>query len=172
MSMSIAPAHDVSLEGKYANVASRAAAFGIDIAVIAVTFAVASAVVEKVLGVFLAREVSVSDSRDLSTVVMVVWAFVYFAYPLATAGRTLGMGILGLQAVEADGTDLTSRGAVVRTLALPLSFLFLGLGFAFIVVRRDHRALHDLISGAAVVYSWNARAAHLAFLRRDRPAAL
>ena len=44
------------------------------------------------------------------------------------------------------------------------------IGAGSIVLRRDHRSIHDLLSGSAVVYSWHARAAHLRFL--ERPAAL
>jgi uncharacterized RDD family membrane protein YckC len=55
---------------------------------------------------------------------------------------------------------------VVRTLALPLSFPFLGLGFAGILQGDRRRALHDAIAGTAVIYSWDARAARLRFLSR------
>jgi hypothetical protein len=34
-------------------------------------------------------------------------------------------------------------------------------------VQREHRALHDLIAGTAVIYSWDARAARLRFLARE-----
>jgi uncharacterized RDD family membrane protein YckC len=127
-------------------------------------------VVERLVALFLARTVRMSDSQLASTIVLVLWAFVYLAYPLAVAGRTLGMAILGLRAVDASGRDLSGGRAVVRVLVLPLSFLLFGLGFALIVLRRDHRALHDLIAGSAVVYAWRARAAHLRFLTRDPPA--
>ena len=93
-----------------------------------------------------------------------MWAFVYFAYPLAASGRTLGMAIVGVRAVRADGSDINGTHAVVRVLALPLSFLLFGLGFLLIVLRRDRRALHDLIASTAVVYAWDARAARLRFL--------
>jgi uncharacterized RDD family membrane protein YckC len=55
---------------------------------------------------------------------------------------------------------------VLRVVTFPLSFLVLGLGFVLIVLRRDHRALHDLVAGTTVVYSWEARASQLAFLTR------
>jgi uncharacterized RDD family membrane protein YckC len=60
------------------------------------------------------------------------------------------------------------RNAVLRTLALPLSFLTLGIGFIPIITGRHRRALHDRIAGTAVVYSWDARAARLRFLARQR----
>jgi uncharacterized RDD family membrane protein YckC len=52
---------------------------------------------------------------------------------------------------------------------LPLTFLTLGIGFLPIVLGRHRRALHDLLAGTAVVYSWDARAARLRFLARRRP---
>ena len=54
-----------------------------------------------------------------------------------------------------------------RALVFPLSFLLVGLGFLGILVQRERRALHDLIAGTAVVYSWDARAARLRFLARE-----
>ena len=75
-----------------------------------------------------------------------LWAFVYCAYPLSASGRTFGMAALGVRAVRADGRDLNTRQAIVRVLAFPLSFLLFGLGFILILLRRDRRALHDLIA--------------------------
>jgi uncharacterized RDD family membrane protein YckC len=157
----------VTLQGRYAGVATRAGAFGIDIVTIAVLFALGGLVIERMLALFLGTEVSLSDSQVFSTVALGLWILLYLAYPLAVSGRTFGMSVLGLRAVRSDGSDLSARRAVVRVLALPLSFVLFGLGFLLIVLRRDHRALHDLIAGSAVVYAWRARAAHLRFLVRD-----
>ena len=55
----------------------------------------------------------------------------------------------------------------MRSLAFPLSILLFGLGFLGILIGRQHRALHDVIAGTAVVYSWDARAARLRFLARE-----
>ena len=76
------------------------------------------------------------------------------------------MALFGVRVVRDDGTDASGCRAVVRTLAFPLSFLFLGLGFAGILVGGRRRALHDVIAGTAVIYSWDARAARLRFLSR------
>ena len=77
------------------------------------------------------------------------------------------MAVLGIRVVKADGTTLPPSRAVVRTLAFPLSFLLCGLGFLGILVGREHRALHDVIAGSAVIYAWDARAARLRFLARQ-----
>jgi uncharacterized RDD family membrane protein YckC len=79
------------------------------------------------------------------------------------------MAMLGIQVVKADGTSLTPREATLRTLALPLSIVVFGLGFIGILVQRERRALHDLLAGTAVIYSWDARAARLRWLARQGP---
>ena len=81
------------------------------------------------------------------------------------------MALFGVRVVRDDGADASGRRAVVRTLALPLSFLLLGLGFAGILLGERRRALHDVIAGTAVIYSWDARAARLRYLSRADPAA-
>ena len=94
------------------------------------------------------------------------WGFAYFAYCWAASGRTAGMALFGVRVATDDSTDANGYRAVVRTLVLPLSFLFLGLGFARILRGYRRRALHDVIAGTAVIYSWDARAARLRFLSR------
>ena len=100
---------------------------------------------------------------------LVVWAVVYCSYPVAAGGRTLGMAIVGLRVVRSGGGRARGWQAVVRVLALPLCFLTLGVGFLLIVLRRDRRALNDLVAGTAVVYGWDAHAARLRFLARHEP---
>ena len=95
------------------------------------------------------------------------WEFFYYAYFWTASGKTPGMTLLGVQVVGQDGSHVGTRRGLVRTLAFPLSFLLLGLGFVGILLGRDRRALHDSIAGTAVVYAWDARAARLRFLARE-----
>jgi len=90
----------------------------------------------------------------------------YFAYPIAVGGRTLGMSFVGLEVVTKTGGDVDMRHAVIRTIFLPISLVVAGIGILIILVNRDRRALHDLMAGTAVVYSWNARAARLRLLAK------
>jgi uncharacterized RDD family membrane protein YckC len=99
-------------------------------------------------------------------VLLVGWIACYFGYCWAASGQTPGMTVFGLRVVGGDGDRLAPRGAVVRLLVYPVSFLFFGLGLAGIIVGRRHRALHDVAADSAVVYDWDARAAHLRFLAR------
>jgi len=160
------------LEGHYAGFVTRFGAFLVDIIVIAIVFAIGGRVVEFVLGILTRHRFELSAAGPPSWIALGLWAFVYFAYPLAVAGRTFGMAVAGVRVVRVDGSELSSRRAIVRVLALPLSFLFLGLGLLLIVLRADRRALHDLIAGSAVVYSWDAKAARVRFLTRVRESAI
>ena len=149
----------------------RFGGFLIDIVTIAVLFALAGHVVDYLVSAL--RGPSFSFTTDTPTarraLVLIIWAFVYCAYPLAVSGRTFGMAVVGLRAVRRDGTELGGWHAVVRVIAFPLSFVLFGFGFLLILLKRDRRALHDLIAGSAVVYSWNARAARLRFLGKWTP---
>ena len=75
--------------------------------------------------------------------------------------------LFGVQVLTDEGGDVSLRRAALRTLAFPLSFVILGLGFLGILLGEQRRALHDVIAGTVVVYSWDARAARLRFLSRE-----
>src|SRR5262249_25774563 len=96
------------------------------------------------------------------------WAFIYFAHFWGLNGKTPGGALFGLQVLTNDGGDVSGRRAIGATLALPLSFLALCLGFLGILLSDQRRALHDAIAGTVVIYCWDARAARLRFLSRPR----
>jgi uncharacterized RDD family membrane protein YckC len=160
----LASAHTPELQGKYAGIVSRAAAFVVDAIAIAAIFAIAGRIFEYVASIFLHDRVSLPEAGLGSRIALGVWAFIYLAEPLAMSGRTFGMAVFGLRAVRPDGRDVNGWHAVLRVLSFPLSFALAGLGFVLILVRRDRRALHDLIGSTVVVYAWDARAARLRFL--------
>jgi uncharacterized RDD family membrane protein YckC len=157
----------VSYQGHYAGSVSRFTAFAIDLTVSSAVFALALAAISYGVHVVTGNNVNWNRSNIVVAVIFVLWEFVYFGYSWAVSGRTFGMAALGIRVVAADGSVLEPRRGVVRALVFPLSFLFFGLGFLGILVQREHRALHDLIAGSAVIYSWDARAARLRFLARQ-----
>ncbi len=157
---------DLGLQGHYAGIATRLAAFGIDVLVASTLFTIGGHVIEYVWSSLLGGPKLLSDAPVVSAVILAIWLLVYFAYPLAIGGRTLGMAVVGLQVVTKDGGDIGGKHAVIRTLVLPFSVAFVGIGVLIMLINRDRRALHDLIAGTAVVYSWNARAARLRFLAK------
>ncbi len=164
-------AQTVTAQGHYAGSVSRFVAYVIDLAVSSGLFALALAAISYVAKIVSGHQISWSREKIVVAVVFVLWQFFYFGYSWAIDGRTFGMAVLGIKVVQADGELIRARQGFVRSLVFPLSFLLFGLGFLGILVQREHGALHDLIAGTAVVYSWDARAARLRFLAREAEAA-
>jgi uncharacterized RDD family membrane protein YckC len=167
MSTRAAPADLVSYQGHYAGSVSRFAAYAIDLAVSSAVFALGLGAVSYGLQLVTGHSVHWNKSNIVVAILFAVWEFVYFGYSWAVSGRTFGMAVLGICVVRDDGTTLGPKRGVLRALVFPLSFLLFGLGFLGILVQREHRALHDLIAGSAVIYAWDARAARLRFLARQ-----
>lgn len=157
----------VSSQGHYAGSASRFLAYLIDVVVSSGLFALGLAATSLVAQVVTGHSVSWSRTNIVVAIIFAAWEFFYFGYSWAVSGRTFGMAVLGVRVVRADGEVLDPWRGVVRALVFPLSFLLFGLGFLGILVQREHRALHDLIAGTAVIYAWDARAARLRFLARE-----
>jgi uncharacterized RDD family membrane protein YckC len=157
----------VSAQGNYAGSVSRLLAFIIDLVVSAGLFAFGLAVTSLAVQVVTGHTVSWNRTNIVVAIILGAWEFFYFGYSWAVSGRTFGMAVLGVRVVRADGNRLDPWRGAVRALVFPLSFLFFGLGFLGILVQREHRALHDLIAGTAVIYAWDARAARIRFLARE-----
>ncbi|MGH7313644.1 MAG: RDD family protein [Candidatus Rokuibacteriota bacterium] len=65
-------------------------------------------------------------------------------------GQTLGKLAVGVRVVSVDGERLPLGAALLRWFALFVSFAPLGFGFVMAGLRRDKRALHDLLAGSRV----------------------
>ena len=155
------------LRGHYAGSVSRFLAYAIDLGVISGLFGLALAAVSFAAGLITGHTFSWDRSGLAVAIAYGCWWFVYFAYSWAASGKTFGMAVLGVQVVSREGGMAGPRRAIVRTLVFPLSFLLLGLGFVGILIDSERRALHDIVAGTAVVYTWDARAQRLHFLARD-----
>lgn len=155
------------LRGHYAGSVSRLVGYAIDLGVISALFGLVLAAVSFTAGLIVGHTVSWNSNGVGVAIAYGCWWFAYFAYSWAVSGKTFGMAVLGIQVVSGEGGTAGPRRAIVRTLFFPLSFLLLGLGFAGILIGRERRALHDVIAGTAVVYTWDARAQRLRFLARD-----
>ena len=153
--------------GHYAGAASRFLAYAVDVIVSWSLYTLGVAGVTFVIKIFTGRSVTWHpDNSIIVAAIFAVWELAYFGYCWAAGGRTPGMALLGVRVVRADGTEIDPWRGVVRALAFPLSIILFGLGFAGILLQREHRALHDLIAGTAVVYAWDARGARLRSLAR------
>ena len=160
------PARSVTAQGNYAGSVSRFLAYAIDLFASTAVFTLVLAGISYVVQIVTGKQVHWDRQNIVVVILYVAWEFFYFGYSWAVSGRTFGMAVLGVRVVRADGAVAEPWRGVVRSLVFPLSILLLGLGFLGILVQRERRALHDLIAGTAVVYSWDARAARLRFLAR------
>jgi uncharacterized RDD family membrane protein YckC len=159
----------VGRQGHYAGAASRLLAFGADVGASWGLFSAGAGLLSLASELTTGRSITISHHQILTVVLLVIWEFVYFTYPWAVSGKTIGMAIFGIQVVTAGGAPITTRQAVLRTLCVPLSIAPVFLGFVGIIYQRERRALHDLLVGTAVVYSWDARAARLRWMARRDP---
>jgi uncharacterized RDD family membrane protein YckC len=156
-------------QGHYAGAISRLAAFAADVGASWGLYTAGVALLSLASELVTGRSVALTHHQILAIVALGIWEFIYFAYPWAVSGKTLGMALFGLQVVTAKGAPIGPRQAIVRTVTLPLSIFIFGLGFIGVPFQRERRALHDFFAGTAVVYAWDARAAHLRWMARQEP---
>jgi uncharacterized RDD family membrane protein YckC len=161
-----------TVSGNFAGSVSRAAAGMIDIGVIVALYTLGAAGLSILTRVLFGFDLGRGGPWGVAA--LAVWAFFYIFVGLLITGRTIGKALIGLRVVRVDGGAPTPRDVFVRTLCLPLSFLIFGIGFLMVLVRRDHRALHDLIAGTSEVYDWGDRQAAMPgpladFLHRVQP---
>jgi uncharacterized RDD family membrane protein YckC len=156
-----------NLRGRRAGFASRFIAFIVDCVVSIGVFMLVLSAASFAASVLTGSSIHWSRENTWVVVAFFVWEFLYYAYFWTSSGKTPGMVLLGVQVIGQDGSRAGTRRGLVRTLAFPLSFLLLGLGFLGILLGRDRRALHDVIADTAVVYCWDAREARLRSLARE-----
>jgi uncharacterized RDD family membrane protein YckC len=149
--------------GHYAGPVSRLAAFVLDSLVIWLAFILFVVGIDIVANVFFGADITATgwDQSLLGVLLFVSWAFVYFWVGFALAGRTIGMGIVGVGVLNSEGATMSGRNAFIRTLVFPFSFLVFGLGFLGIFISPTRRALHDAAAGTVVVFDWGDRPAEM-----------
>lgn len=67
-------------------------------------------------------------------------------------GQTPGKMLLGIRVVKTDGSPLTGRDAVLRTLGYTLNWMTLGIGWLLAFYSSKHQGLHDLLANTYVVH--------------------
>ena len=156
-----------SFQGRYAGFASRFAAFVADLIVLTGIFMLILAAINFAASILTGKSIDFNRNDTWVVIAYLAWGFIYFAHFWGLNGRTAGEAMFGVQVLTDEGRDVSGWRAIGRTLALPLSFLILGLGFLGILLGDRRRALHDVIAGTVVVYAWDAGAARLRYLARS-----
>ena len=144
------PSESRTYEDEYddrAPVVARLTASLIDFLVIAFASSPFAAVIELTNGNWSDPRVSGS----MGAIVLVVM-FLYLTASTALAGRTWGMSLLSLRAVDADtGLQPTTRQAIARALLYMISLAAFGLGVLYALFDAEGRTAHDYFSSTAVV---------------------
>lgn len=87
------------------------------------------------------------------TVLWLLYACYYVLHGWARRGGTPGLRLLGLRLVDwQQKVPIGYLRALLRGLALLVTFLTLGLGFLLPLFRQDRKALHDLLAGTSVTH--------------------
>ena len=73
---------------------------------------------------------------------------------------TLGQKVVGIKIVKDNGEKIGYGAAIGRNLMSILSSIFLKIGYAIALVRKDNKTLHDLVAGTIVIYSTNLKSAN------------
>ncbi len=148
--------------GHYAGPLSRLGAFLLDAVIMWVSFLLTVAGITFVADFFIKGDIALTATLGLiGLVALAAWVFLYLSVTLAIAGRTPGMGLVGIRVVDRRGAPLSGRSALARTLVLSVSFLVLGLGFLGVFTSPERRTLHDAAAGSVVVYDWGDRPAEM-----------
>ena len=88
--------------------------------------------------------------RMLASVFTLVFAALYTTVLHAMGGQTVGKMLVGIRVLGADGVGLPLGAALLRYFAYFASAAPFAMGFVMAGLRRDRRALHDLIAGSRV----------------------
>lgn len=89
--------------------------------------------------------------KHLQFAMLVLLSFLFYGWFWVNGGQTLGMRAWHLYLIKEDGKFISWRQAAIRYCAASLSWLFIGLGFAFILLNRDKKTWHDLLSKSSIV---------------------
>ena len=149
-----------TLRGQYAGFISRLIAFGIDIAIVAISLMFLGWLLNSVLVIF-----NMEDITGAARISKIVWssAFAllysaaYFIFFWTLAGQTPGKMLMGLRVVTTDGQALSLVRSVRRFIGYIVSILALWIGFLWILVDNRRQGWHDRIAGTLVIYAWDAR---------------
>ncbi|MDX1656441.1 MAG: RDD family protein [Candidatus Competibacteraceae bacterium] len=82
---------------------------------------------------------------------LLLLSFLFFGWFWTHGGQTLGMRAWKLQLTDSRGGSVDWQQSLIRFLAAMVSWLALGLGFAWVLMDREKRAWHDHLSNTRLV---------------------
>ena len=161
----------IAVQGRYTGGCSKAIALGLDVGILAASFAGLLIFYELCRMVWenhgfqnisLSNQVANSSLQrdDNLYTLMAYFAHCgnYFLLSVLLTGQTIGMAIVGIKVVtSASGEPVSPCQALIRTATLPLTITLCPPLVLLGACRRDGRMLHDYLAKTGVVYQWNVR---------------
>ena len=154
------------LGGGYAGLASRVLAFSIDWFALIIALIIAVVFVWGVVSIFNLDQLfqNLFGTRGFGLLRMVgagvlgTWvACIYWIFGWTFIGGSAGKIIMGLRVVGPGGARLGFWRSLRRVIGYFISAFFLGLGFFWVIVNKEHHSWADKLAGSSVVYAWHAR---------------
>jgi uncharacterized RDD family membrane protein YckC len=90
-------------------------------------------------------------SPALRQVIILVTVIGFFSVFWLKSGQTLGMQAWRIRLETVDGSPLTMKHCLARSVAAMLSAACVGLGYLWCLFDRDKRYWHDILSGTRLV---------------------
>lgn len=149
------------ITGHYAGPVTRLLGFGIDIAVQWFGFLMIMSGIRLVAELFISTDGDSATAGLITLGLFLLWNYLYLWASYTIASKTVGMAVVGIRVVNRQGEVLGSGQAALRTIVLPISVGFFGLGCLGILFSPERRALHDGAAGSVVVYDWGDRPAEM-----------
>ena len=125
----------------------RAVALGIDVLVLVIVEASFKLAARRLSGTS-AEDTTVL--HGMTALFTLIFAAAYVTLLHAAAGQTIGKLLVRAHVVMVDGSPVPLGASLLRFFAYFVSFFTFGLGYLMAGLRRDKRALHDLIAGTRV----------------------
>lgn len=150
----------------FAGFVSRLVAFIIDVLLILAILAVLRFTVQAVINFFttivpfIQLDVGARVAGLVGVTSGTILQSVYFVFFWTVTGQTPGMALMGIEVVRKGVVHPTVSASIIRYFGLWISFIALGLGFAWVLIDRRRRGWHDILAGTYVVYAATARQYH------------
>lgn len=86
--------------------------------------------------------------RDISFLILIIYSIFMES---STMQGTFGKKLMGIRVVDLTGNKISLKKSTIRNLSKILSYLILGLGFAWILFDKNKQGWHDKIANTYVV---------------------
>ena len=90
--------------------------------------------------------------KALKGLYLTIIIFLFYGWFWTHGGQTLGMKVWKLYLVNPEGKFIDWKTALLRFIAAMFSWAAIGLGFTWILVDRERRTWHDIISGSRILH--------------------